>query len=523
MYNLIIVDDETLIRNSLVRTVDWESLGVHMAAALNDGEEAVRYMKEHPVDLVLSDIRMPFMDGIELLNYISVNYPSTRVILLTGYAEFDYVKQAMRSRVFDYLLKPLKQEELEETVLRCLESIKEENRIQKLVVQKSRENRQECLRRCLLGVGSGEEKEDLFAGADGYGLIVLIYDFSEQLSGQERACMDQVEQFLAGNVMTRQMELEKLQLIFVRMQPNKQCVMLLPEETDQPVSVMPVRRLAAMLHEYLMKNGGPTVTICYKACAGRDKTAQYYQEMLQTLDRRHILGNNRILESSGEMKEEEDISVITYPSEEILDHIRYGQAELVEEDIRKIYDSILDGTVYASLTAARNLSIELAITIFRLQQSGSEQVSFLFFLSELQRLKTVEELRDKILELALTMARENVGKFQRPQVVLAEEALECIRQNYGNPDLGLEMISDRLGVSATYLSVVLKKVTGSNFSVHLLGERMNRAKELLREDHKLQEVAEMVGYSSSQYFSVCFKKYTGMTPSQFREVANGGR
>lgn len=164
MYNLIIVDDETLIRNSLVRTVDWESLGVHMAAALNDGEEAVRYMKEHPVDLVLSDIRMPFMDGIELLNYISVNYPSTRVILLTGYAEFDYVKQAMRSRVFDYLLKPLKQEELEETVLRCLESIKEENRIQKLVVQKSRENRQECLRRCLLGVGSGEEKEDLFAG-----------------------------------------------------------------------------------------------------------------------------------------------------------------------------------------------------------------------------------------------------------------------------------------------------------------------------------------------------------------------
>ena len=109
MYNLIIVDDETLIRNSLVKTVDWESLGVHMAAALNDGEEAVRYMKEHPVDLVLSDIRMPFMDGIELLNYVSVNYPSTRVILLTGYAEFDYVKQAMRSRVFDYLLKPLKQ------------------------------------------------------------------------------------------------------------------------------------------------------------------------------------------------------------------------------------------------------------------------------------------------------------------------------------------------------------------------------------------------------------------------------
>ena len=87
--------------------------------------------------------------------------------------------------------------------------------------------------------------------------------------------------------------------------------------------------------------------------------------------------------------------------------------------------------------------------------------------------------------------------------------------------MGLEKISDALHVSATYLSIVLKRVTGCNFSTHLLNVRMERAKELLQEDNqKLQEVAEAVGYSSSQYFSVCFKKYTGMTPSQFREAAS---
>lgn len=523
MYNLMIVDDEIIIRNSLTRTIDWGSLGIHVAAVLSNGKEAVEYIESYPVDLIISDIKMPFMDGMELLKYVNEHAPDIKVILLTGYAEFSYAKQAVKYNVCDYMLKPVQRQELEEVVRRSIQAIEEKKVVLELMELQGKEQKNTQLKRCLLGTASEEEQKEVLQEVKEYGIVLLLYDFNENQIKRQKAYFERIEKLIKSPYVQKQLQSAKLKWYLVDIQPNKQCLLLYTADEQSRMDRLFVRQIAKLVYEYATeKEQELTVTVSYKENLNvPNRIPQMYAEVLETLNRRHILGNNRILESSPVSEPQKEVETLSYPSEEILEHMRFGQVEEVRGDINAIYDKFLKGHVYASLSAVRNLSVELAITIFRLQQSGEEQVSFLYFLNELQTLNTVEALKDKILELALTVAKGNVGKYQKSQARIAEEALDYIRKEYAEQDLGLERVADALHVSTTYLSVTLKRATGHNFSTHLLNIRMERAKELLQKDSlKLQDVAESVGYSSSQYFSVCFKKYTGMTPSQFREVVN---
>lgn len=527
MYSLVIADDESLIREALTKTVDWNSLGVSVDGTFSNGKEIVEYLENHRPDIIISDIKMPFMDGVELLSYIHKHKLEIKVILLTGYAEFDYLKQAMRYGVFDYLLKPIQREELEQAVLRCMNSIEGERNLSQLVEEKNEADRRALFAGCLLGTAGSREQELLLQGIHTYGLLVFIYDFTEEQLRRQKAYLERMERFMKSSFVTKQKEDNKIDAILAEFQPDTQCLFVASMDEDKPMTNMDIRRWADIIYEYLADEGQReeiplTMTVCYKACDRDIETlSANYQQLSETLRQRHILGNNRILECSGDSKTAEDVRMLAYPADEILEHIRCGQAELVKRDIHEVYENLLGGKSFVSLGAVQNLSMELAITIFRLQQSGSQQVSFLYFLNELQELKTVEELKNKIQGLALSVCQENMGKYQPRQAILAEEAKKLIEKEYADPTLGLEMVSDKLHVSAAYLSVVLKRVFGVNFSAYLTNIRMNQAKELLKQEHfKLQNVAEAVGYSSSQYFSFCFKKYTGMTPSQFREMAN---
>lgn len=475
MYHLIIVDDEIIIRNSLTKTMDWERLNINVSAALSNGKEAVEFIEHYPVDIIISDIKMPFMDGMELLQYINENRPEIKVILLTGYAEFSYAKQAVKYNVCDYMLKPVQNQELEEAVKKCIQAIEEKKAVLEIMEMQGKEQRNTQLKRCILGIASEEEKAVL-EGVREYGMLLLLYDFNENQIKRQRIYFEQIETLISSTYVQKQIMAAKLQWYLVNIQPNKQCLFLYTTEPQGEIDPVFVRQMAKLVYEYAAEKGqGLTVTVSYKEkmddCR---KISQIYSELLETLNRRHVLGNNRILESMPLPEQQKELEILSYPSEEILEHIRFGQVEMVIEDINGVYDKFLQGYVYASLRAVRNLSVELAITIFRLQQSGEEQVSFLYFLNELQSLHTVEALKNKVMELALTVARENVGKYQKSQARLAEEALELMKKEYGKLDLGLERIAEALHVSATYLSVTLKKVTGCNFSTHLLNIRMER-------------------------------------------------
>lgn len=123
MYTVMLVDDEQAVLDTLIRTIQWQPLGVNQILTAGDGILALSIMRENKVDLLITDIKMPQMDGLELLRQVKVLYPSIRCILLTAYGEFEYARKALRLGVENYLLKPFRQEELEKTIEKALDNI----------------------------------------------------------------------------------------------------------------------------------------------------------------------------------------------------------------------------------------------------------------------------------------------------------------------------------------------------------------------------------------------------------------
>ena len=124
MYKVLLVDDEALIREAISENIPWEEMGFELIASCENGREAMERMKEVTPDLLLTDIYMPYVDGIELARYVNENHPDTKTVIISGYDEFEYAKQAVRYQVMEYILKPVTPSELAEVLLRAKKRIR---------------------------------------------------------------------------------------------------------------------------------------------------------------------------------------------------------------------------------------------------------------------------------------------------------------------------------------------------------------------------------------------------------------
>ena len=225
----------------------------------------------------------------------------------------------------------------------------------------------------------------------------------------------------------------------------------------------------------------------------------------------------KVIYASDSVQERKEEIQIVLPTDTFLHHIRMGMTEEVEADIKDIYEPFRHKK-YISLESAKMVTTELAITAFKGEaSSGDKSVSYLYYLNHIQQLNTLDEMEDDILRFAVSIAekRKKGGNHKKK---MAEQALEYLRRNYNKEDLSLNDIAAFLNISVPYLAVLFKQETKQNFSAHLLEVRMEKAKELLRTTGcTVNEIAEQVGYNSSQYFAVCFKKYTGISPGAYRD------
>ena len=151
MYRVLLVDDEILVRDAIRKRIDWEGLGYELAGDCQNGKEAIEFVKEHPVDVVLTDICMPYVDGMELSHFLHDNYPEILIVIFSGFGEFEYAKKAIQYNVSEYLLKPVTAVELSEVLSNMrkkLESArKEEQKIKRLTkVSKEYQKNEQMIR-----------------------------------------------------------------------------------------------------------------------------------------------------------------------------------------------------------------------------------------------------------------------------------------------------------------------------------------------------------------------------------------
>ncbi|MDR0839889.1 MAG: response regulator [Christensenellaceae bacterium] len=528
IYKIMIVDDEADVREGIVRHIDWKKLGLSVVAEAENGQDALEKAEAQEIDIVLTDIKMPFMDGICMCEHLRELYPSIKIIFLTGFDEFDFAKAAIKLNAVEYILKPINVAELTE-ILRRVRALLDESNAQKRDMEALRQDyqnmlplmRDRFLNELLWGIAP---EDDLPARLAQHGIalgqspyhVVAVFAV-ERAPGVDSAVARElapisvkqlVEETLQGRCVYEAF-LDSVSIVVITSWPNASPIAELMRLANE-ICLRSARVLGLLvtagigrpqsdLRDLHASHAGARASLEYKAAAGAGQ-AIYIGDMEQVTLDDAISFDSR--------SEQQLLSVIKFGTQEQLRRMLTGLLDQIDNSDaweRQAYLISVFNTVFRIVRRyklhAENTVAEHMQMLLRAGDHWDDQEAMLNSL-----LQTCACIRDYISTQRATAAKTFV-----------EEAKRYIGENYGDPTLSLERLCQRLHVSQTYFSAVFKQKTGMSYVQYLTETRLNRAVELLREtDEKTYIIAREVGYEEPNYFSYVFKKHYGLSPTQYR-------
>ena len=530
LYKMIMVDDEEDVRVSIEKKVDWNALGFELVGSANNGEEALELTEHMHVDVVLTDIKMPFMDGLELCAKVKENYKNTKVVLYSGFDDFELAREAIHLEAEEYLLKPIGAKDLENVFRRIKESLDKEfdeiRNLKKLndYYQESLPMmREQLLAGLLEGQFSDEQAETMI---ESYGMdfeapfysVAFLEGDSYKGSGEFQtgqllmiSLMNMAKEYLESNIKCHIFMYLGNVVIIAQMQNAE-------EVNDFVYHINQVCKMGARMLEIDADAGIGHV------CVGLSQIAKSYREAKNALDYR-VLGEERgqaIYINDVEPKSTEVVYQENSGIMKIIHEIKFG----VEKDA---LDNSIDEFI-------QELKGENIITVQQYQLTFMEMVTELMKLMRNYQLDLADVFGKNIMpyhevenihslgELAVWLKDKCSGIWSMIRKmrtnstnILTDKAKAYIEEHFAESDLSVEDLCKYLNVSATYFSVMFKKEVGMSFVSYLTKVRLEHAVELLNNtEDKSYIIAEKVGYTEANYFSYVFKKQYGVSPSKYR-------
>ena len=533
MYRILLVDDEILVRDAIKENIDWKSMDCELVGDCENGKEAAEFVKEHPVDIVLTDILMPYMDGMELSNFLHDNYPEIVIVIFSGFGEFEYAKKAIQYGVSEYLLKPVtameltgviekmkkkvEQQRLEKSKMDALAQNSEEYRKNKQII---RSKNIEALVNCTTDVNASIERlaeMGIDISAASYRVAIFdidLYSGMYQLDTekrQESALMAFVLFNISDEIVTR----EEAGIAY---QEGNNRVGILFQEKWSRNFTSSTKEICHETQEKTKEVMGFDVSMGIgKWVKKPEELIQSHDMAAQTLQYRYLLGGNILID----MEEQHPVQEIAIEDDlaELKEAMKTGQKELVYQTLIKIENSIRQALMEKSracmylqqvIRTMDNACEDVSADMDRIREDRDEllrQVTDQKFFED--ACKVVQKHTDRIFEI---LSELNTSSSERQ----ARLAIDYIQKNYMDPDLSLNSICSYLNISTSYFSTIFKDETGETFTEVLIRTRMEKAKELLENTTlKNYEIAEKVGFSDPHYFGISFKKMTGCTPTEY--------
>ncbi len=526
MQRVMLIDDDVIIRKGLGRNIAWQEHGFELAGEAGDGEEGLRLFEAVRPAIVISDIKMPFMDGLEMARRLLARAPGTKIILLTGYEEFDYAKQALQLQVFDYILKPVDHAKLLETVQRAAAALEKEEGLRRQVLESKPLLVQRFLTRLIHGwypaaAAIGDEAAFLGIDLGRARFIVLAVKIDEYCNPRAFAGVYEQE--------TAKLEIAGLcreQLAgsgYVLDSGGDELVLICGRDLKPGAMIQAAAELGEAIRAAVNETFGVAVTVGIGSARSLpEKIAASYRDAKAATEFRHIYGKNQVLISgeTGAPAGREPDDLFKHDADLAL-QVKLGLTEEALALLKTVEARLLER--YVSLAAARLVGLELAVLCLKeaepWQRTAGAAADGFFFecCRAVQEGQTVAEIFDELRRLVTAVTGLINGQRELLQAGVVGQAVRYIEENYPREGLTLSELAQAVHVSPVYLSVIFKKERGINFSDFLTEIRLKKAMELLRgTDLKTYEVAERVGYSNPRYFSACFKRYTGYSPSDFK-------
>ncbi len=526
---VILIDDETLIRKLLRMKIDWEALGMEVVTEFSSSRKALEEVQKWAPDIIITDICMPGMDGIEFSEECINLMPKVKIIILTGHDEFNYAMRSIKIGVADYILKPINAELITQTLWKTREKIEKETNYQveyeKLAAQ-IEENlpifQESCLNQVLLEPITSEVfcrkmkfyQVDLHPRSQKVQIAVfeMLYVNRQSIGTEE----DQNEMilYIKARKLTEEFFAGDAYILFCRDGFGRLVIL-----SNNPE--VPLNECLELLRKMLI-----TRLKCYINIGMSSKKSDYsqitsaYKEAVEALNYKVVEGENCVIcyedlasNTTSLSVEEEKIW------REVKIYVSAGRQEQAESCMQMLCERIAaEGN--KSGNRLKNLFIEVGSWCFNeaIKNDFPSQKDYQ------QRLARVYErstgrvaLEKEIIECVGTLSAEMAVKDEKKNGNMVQDILVYIEKNLSNSDLSMNQVAEQFYISVGYLGRLLKKKTGRTYGEYLSEVRFKKAKKLLgTTDLKGYEIGEEIGIPDPHYLSIWFKKMSGYSLSEFR-------
>ena len=542
MLKIFLAEDEVIVRETIKRMIPWENLGFELVGEAADGEMALPLLIRQQPDLLITDIKMPFMDGLTLARLAKKEVPGLKVVILSGYDDFNYAKQAINIGVEDYLLKPITKNALIERLTE-IRSRYEDEKTQREYYEKFHREIQayekNSSRDFFEALVSGSldmielykkaEKLGLDIVAESYNILIFTMNCNEDFSGRregysswEAESLEMLEKFFAGhpfamlfrsNVFSygvlikgekdsvkenTRICVEEIRKIFDRKEDNKEWFVAVGES---------VERLSQIQKSYHSASRAFSQRYLY------DGKVLHYDEML-AMEKKDVTNDD------SEYLQKVDVNALnpTILQKFLSNGLLEETKNFVQDYFYAIGQEPMESVVFRSYVilnvrfSVLSFLKELGCDTKTLEPEDTEKI-----LAESGRnMESTIAYAEKLVSQAIQLRDRNSGNKNRS---ILKTAVDFIDQHYMEEDMSLNKAANAANVSANHFSALFSQNMGQTFIEYLTSLRMDKAKEYLRcTGMRSSEIAGEVGYKDAHYFSYLFKKTQGMTPSDYRKA-----
>lgn len=530
MIKVFLAEDEYVVREGIKTKVPWNENGYEFCGEAPDGELALPMIEKCCPDILITDIKMPFMDGLELAKLVRAKHPDIEIVFLTGYAEFEYAKEAIRLGAEEYLSKPVNSTELIDALAPIKKKIMEREQEKAMLTfyrNEMRENTERDKSDLFTIMVSGDSHTagllqkaaelDINLVASWYNILLLKVKSNnhEQVEYSRSVvnCFDEIDTICtAGNPIAFNRAPEGKAYVFMGATREEldNCVnafaAAIKEKFDSHTNI----RYFGGIGDPVMRLG--ELPICYESAE-------------RAFANRYLLDENKIIRNGDVRINSEDGTNDEFVIPNQLD--RTGFSEFLKlgsrDEVKFFVEDFFEGlgvSVVKSLLMRQYVVVDAFLKVSDFIKSIDGDGSTLESVTEKKETISTEsgakEYLCRIIATAIEV-RDSISRDKNSRRV-SNVIIKYIEENYANEDLNLNMVAEHMNFSPNHLSAIFSQETGQTLIKYLTDLRIKKAKELLKcTSMRASEICEAVGYKDAHYFSYLFKKNVGMTPMEFRE------
>lgn len=519
-YKVFFVEDEIVTREGIRDNVDWQADGFELCGEASDGEMALPLLQAAKPDVLITDIKMPFMDGLQLSRIVRERLPHTKIVILSGHDEFEYAQEAIKLGVSEYLLKPVTVQDLRRVLQKVASKmdreVEEQASLLKLQTQ-VQENRAALIERLLLKLLVGgialteaiEQSEllgvDLIARC--YLVVVIRIALDDATGRFDYDEYHKVQEIVSGVV-------DKNPDVFVIRKDPEELVLIIKGST--PAFLQEDRDF--ILAQIVRRVKDTRCKLSIGVGSERNRIADLGQSLIEAVAQ---LQNGSGEKDGGPSTGVATAELLKVDKSAVQDYLKCGVAEEFEEFFN---DFILPlGETAARSPIVKNyIFLDLVFTAARfVQELGGDVDGVLPELEHidtiLQNIKTIEQIKQQAEQILTAVLAFRDSRVVGLHAGIIQQAKAYIDAHYMDPELSLHDVAGRVGHSTCHFSTMFGEETGQTFKEYLTELRVKRAKELMRTTNlRSFEISDQVGYNDPHYFSLVFRKSTGFSPKEFR-------